>query len=299
MTTRIAPWRAAIDPDVLREYDAFGPWIFPIATAAEMPRRFRDHYPDLAAAEWLLKIPRELDRGQVRPGDDLYRSVVAVFDDRLTLLHAASPNEGEVEQKDVRFAEVVGFSASENLLQGHWTLLLRDGGRVTIAHSATSADLMAKVAGFVRERIVGAERPLPDAGVQPAEHLFKGRLLALGRQFGSALPLHVDPRNIPCRTGRGWPRLSTGAMIVATAAELVIVNRGEATRPVFMPNYAVGTVELPYERLDSFTLRLPARWSSFQELALRAGEQEYVQPFLNAPDAVVAHLRRIGLPELA
>ena len=27
MAAKIPQWRAAVDPDVLREYDAFGPWI--------------------------------------------------------------------------------------------------------------------------------------------------------------------------------------------------------------------------------------------------------------------------------
>jgi hypothetical protein len=112
------------------------------------------------------------------------------------------------------------------------------------------------------------------------------------------VPLHLDPRNVPCRgRRRGWLRLSTGAMIVFTPTELVIVNRGEASRPVFLPNYAVGTIELPYDRLDTFSVQLPARWSSFHELVLRSGALEFVQPCLNAPDAVADQLRRIGITE--
>lgn len=300
MTTRVVQWREAVNPVDLREYDAFGPWIYPVRSASDMPRRFREFYPQLGGAEMLLKIPRDYDRAQIQPGDDLYRSVVAVFEDRLCVLHAELPGPGPVERTDIGYSEVVGFSSTANLLHGEWTLLLRNGSRLVVTHSSTSADVMAKVSDLIRARISGPARRTPEQPpVRPSEHLFKGRLAALTRQFTEAIPLQVDPRNVPCRTSFSGLRLSTGTMIVATPTELVIVNRGEAARPVFMSNYAVGTIELPYQRLESFAVRPPERWSSFHQLVLRSGMQEYVQLCLNPPDAVAAHLRRLELIEIA
>jgi len=299
MTTRAVHWRETVAPAELREFDAFGPWIYPVRSASEMPWRFREHYAQLGGAELMLKIPRDLDRADIQPGDDLYRSVLAVFGDRLCLLHAGPPGSGPVERTDVGLSEVVGFSASENLLQGTWTLMLRNGGKLVISHPATSADVMAKVSNVIRPRITGIARRMPEMPpIRPTDHLFTGRLNALAREFGTAVPLHVDPRNVACRTGRGWPKLSNGTMIVFTSTELVIISRGEAARPVFQPNYAVVTVELPYQRLESFAVRPPEKSSSFHQLVLRSGMQEYVQPCLHAPDAVEAHLRRLELIEL-
>jgi len=301
MTTRVVHWREAADPDDLREYDAFGPWIDPVRSDVEMPRRFRSWYPELASAQTLLKIPRDFDRAQVRPGDDLYQSVLAIFEDRMCLLRAETPGGGEVERRDVRFGDVVGVQRQVNLLRSTWTLLGGDGSPIAVPHSSASHDVIDKVTAQVRAQIAGTERALPTVEpVHPTDHLFKGRVSQWARTLGTAVPLLVDPRNVPCRgSGRGWLQLSTGAMILFTPGELVIVDRGEATRPVFMPNYAVGTVELPYDRLTSFTLRPAARWSSFYELVLRADAQEYVQLCLSAPDAVVDQLRRIGLTETA
>jgi hypothetical protein len=298
MTTRVVHWRDAADPDDLREYDAFGPWIYPVQAEAEMPRRFREHYPVVASAALVLKIPRDFDRAQVRPGDDLYHSVLAVFDDRICWLHAEVVGAGMVERTDVRVDQVVGISTQVNLLRATWTLLLRDGSRIAVPHSATSSPLMDQVTGHLRERIAGSPRTLaPVEFVPPSDHLFAARVLLWSRTLGAAQPLLVDPRNVPCRrSGRGWLQLSTGAMILFTPTELVIVNRGEATRPVFLPNYAVGTVELPYDQLDSFSVQEPPRWSSFHELVLRAGSLDYVQPSLGAPDAVADQLRRLGIP---
>ncbi|PFG18314.1 hypothetical protein ATK74_2898 [Propionicimonas paludicola] len=298
MATRVVQWREAVDPADLREYDAFGPWIYPVRSAAELPRRFRRYWADLAYAELLLKIPRDRDRSQIQPGDDLYHSVLAVFPERLQVLRAEVPDAGEVERLDVRFTEVVGVVTTANLLQGQWTLLLRNGRRLDVPHPATGGDVMEQVSDLIRPRISGPERRLPTTGqLQPRDHLFGVHLAALADRFGSALALHVDPRKAPCRGGFGWPKVSTGTMIVFTPTELVIVNRGEAARPVFMPNYEVGTVELPYSRLESFAVRPPARWSSFHQLVLRSGMQDYVQLCLNPPDAVAAQLRLLEFLE--
>lgn len=300
MTTRVVSWREAVDPDDLREYDAFGPWIYPVRSAVELPRRFRRFAAELTAAELVLKIPRDFDRAQVQPGDDLYHSVLAVFADRVSVLHGRVPGTADVERLDASYGDIVGLAATANLLQGQWTLLLRSGRRLVVNHSATGSDVMEQVSALIRTRLSSTPRPLPAAAaVRPSDHLFAGRLPALERQFGAAVALHVDPRNAPCRNGFGWPRLSTGTMIVFTPSELIIVNRGEASRPVFMTNYAVGTVELPYSRLESFAVRPPERWSSFHQLVLRAGMLEYVQPCLNPPDAVVAHLRWLEFLEVA
>lgn len=37
MASKIPHWRAAADPDVLREYDAFGPWIGEVKHRADLP----------------------------------------------------------------------------------------------------------------------------------------------------------------------------------------------------------------------------------------------------------------------
>lgn len=40
MASKIPHWRAAADPDDLREYDAFGPWIGEVKHRTDLPRRF-------------------------------------------------------------------------------------------------------------------------------------------------------------------------------------------------------------------------------------------------------------------
>ena len=46
MAAKIPQWRAAVDPDDLAEYDAFGPWIGEVKAQPELPRRFGRWWPD-------------------------------------------------------------------------------------------------------------------------------------------------------------------------------------------------------------------------------------------------------------
>ena len=64
-------WYRAASAEDRKEYDAFGPWIDPIRSEGEMPRRFRDVYGEHRDARFLLKVPISADRMQVRPGMDL------------------------------------------------------------------------------------------------------------------------------------------------------------------------------------------------------------------------------------
>ena len=67
--------REGTDPELLREYDAFGPWIGEVRGEADMPRRFRPHWARLAGARFLLKLPAPIDRPAAQPGQDLYRAL--------------------------------------------------------------------------------------------------------------------------------------------------------------------------------------------------------------------------------
>ena len=68
------------------EYARFGPWVDEIASADELPRLYRDHPIDFAAALLVLKVPRNIARRDARPDMDLYDHVVVLEPDRLTVL---------------------------------------------------------------------------------------------------------------------------------------------------------------------------------------------------------------------
>lgn len=79
-------WFAQATPEQIREYNAFGPWIYEIKHREDMPRCFLPWYNEVDKAPILLKVPVNRDRRDARPGQDLYRALVAVDPIRLVLL---------------------------------------------------------------------------------------------------------------------------------------------------------------------------------------------------------------------
>ncbi|BDZ60782.1 hypothetical protein GCM10025873_05730 [Demequina sediminis] len=68
------------------EYDRFGPWIDRVETEADVPRLFRPHGVDLAAARLVLKVPRNVARRDASPDMDLYDHLLVLGRDSLTVL---------------------------------------------------------------------------------------------------------------------------------------------------------------------------------------------------------------------
>ena len=288
-----ADWRADADPDDLREYDAFGPWIDPVRTPIGMPRAFRPWYPELAEAAFLLKIPRDIDRAQARPGQDLFAAVLAVGERGVCQLRLVG---GTVTREDATWEQVVACSTNTNLLLAEWSLLLSNGSALHVPHNSVGSALMAKVTAYVRAHIAAPSgRPgqphLPDVAV-PQDYS-ASKLAELKRTFPApVVAIHVEPKNRLCRSGRFARRLSTGLMVVDTPGALVLVSGGEPTRSIVSANYATSVLIVPYSRLDSWALTASSAGADFVTLGLRAGDQLIEQPFLDRPTPVIAALNR-------
>lgn len=291
-------WRAAADPDDLREYDRFGPWIDQVREPVDMPRRFRPWWPELSGARYLIKVPREYDRSQVRPGMDLYRAVIAVFPTGITVLRADGP---AVSRVDVPLGQVVATVRHANLLLGRWTLLLADGRSVEVEFNTVSERLIAEVDAYVLGHPARDERRsalLPAITVE--DHYFRAVIAELNAATDEQMqPVHVEEPGRPCTSERGWRRRSTGLLLLASADDVVIVNRDIPSRSRFSgANYATNIVTVPVRGVSSYAVLQPEPTTPprFSTLLLTCGEQVVAQPCLERPDAVVAVLAAAGVP---
>ena len=296
-------WYWAASPEDRREYDAFGPWIDAVRSAAEMPPRFRDAYREHRDARFLLKVPIGADRLSVRPGMDLYRLVLAVYDDRLSLLQQAGE---QIVTRTIRWDDVAAIRSTINLLAAKWSLLLRSGDALSFDYNSVSSRRLDKVTDFIRDRLSpGADRPNAEpegASVAVADHFYQNMLIAVRSGIPrSVVPLHFEPQGRFCRDRKNRRRLSTGLMILDATEELVIVDRGTPFRRIFLPTYAARVTFIPYAGLDAFALRAPSpeRRVRTHVLTLAIGRQTIDQPCFVSPDRVVACLADHGIPQLA
>ncbi|HEY3338272.1 MAG TPA: hypothetical protein VGK18_07195 [Propionicimonas sp.] len=294
-------WRVAADPADLREYDTFGPWIEPIRSVEDMPRAFRAHYAEHAGAQFLLKVPREDDRADLRPGMDLFAAVLAFHTEGLTVLRLL---DGAIEQQVAVWRQIVATTYSTQLLEARWSLLLDDGTAIHLdLNSAAGGDLKPAMT-YVLGCIVAASSPgwrAQLAAVAVRDAFFASALNQLRREVASpVVPIHAERSNRLCRDGRGRPRLGNGVLLLDAPAELVIVSRGEPMRSRFFPSHGSLVTRVPYERLTSYTVSpAPPHGHSFHGLTLRAASQAITQWLLDPPTAVVAALDARGVQRLA
>jgi len=294
-------WRLAASEEDLREYDAFGPWIYEIKDERDTPKRFRAACGRHYDARFLLKAPRNVERRDARPGMDLYAAVLAVHDHGASLMSLAGES---VVTQDLVWSDVAALESYKDLLYSRLTLMLRDGGALALEYGTVSSALMRKVTDFVRSQWMGcAEAPRafgPDPVVTIADLVFQNELDAKRRSGPQPVtPIHAEPANRYCRDAANRRRLSTGVMFLDAPDELIVVNRNEPTRRFLEARYAVNCVFVPYAGLTSFALVSPpaGRAMRFHELTLRLDKQAIRQSCLVAPERVLARLAAHGVPQ--
>ncbi len=298
-----ADWYWAASPEDRKEYNAFGPWVDAVRNEAEMPPRFRAAYAEHRDAHFLLKVPINADRSQVRPGMSLYKMILAVHDDRLSLLRLT---DGSIATRTIRWSEIAAIRSTVNLLSASWSLLTRDGDAVILDYNTVSSHRLDRVTEFIRDQLTPAAARPNEAGeggsIAVADLFFQNMLnAARGGIPRPVTPIHFEPRDRPCRDEGNRRRLSTGLLIIDAADELIIVDRGTPTRRYFRPTYAARLTYIPYAVLTGFRIAAPpsSGKGSFHTLALAIDRQRIVQPCLMPPERVAACLAAHGIQQIA
>lgn len=123
-----------------REYDAFGPWIWPIAEEEEIPDLYLPHFRLNDTVEMAFKVPRNIERRNAQPRMDLYDSLVALDADSILILERDIEGKG-VHSRRVGYEEVVAVGKLVDLLYGELLLHLADG-TVTVTFNTVSEELI-------------------------------------------------------------------------------------------------------------------------------------------------------------
>lgn len=299
MDTTQSAWRTGIDPDDLREYDAFGPWIDEVTGERDLPRRFRLHRHLLRDADFVLKVPRDIDRAEIRPGDDLYHTVVAAFPDRLVILRAEPEH---IAHRIIDFREVVAVRAFTEMLLGRWSLLLADGSTVELAYNGASADQLARLNDLTVLQLTptapaAQSTPFLSAIGLTTDHYFRNRFDEAQRRLGPLAPLYFDASSRPCRTDTGRLRKTGGLLLAGNDDLLVAIDRGQADQPLFLPIHGSGMTVVSWRRLTGFALLQPRRRAGLHRLRLELGQASIDLRCLQPPDAVMGSLLGRDVPE--
>ncbi len=267
-----------------------------------MPPRFRSAYEGLKHADYLIKIPRSIDRRDAFPGADLYGAVFAMDDDGFTSLTATDGAEG-FTQRYLGWDEVAAVRTVSNLLRSEFVLLLKEGDALTVSYNSVSADLMSRVVGFIRQQLMVPDDfgPVLANEAEEFEDFFFNAMLAEERHGGQfMLPIHFEPPGKSCRNAQNRRRVTTGLLILLSGSELVIVDRDVPMRRRFFAHYAYRKTYVGLASVRGFRVQLPPDNAPgrFMMLELIMEQQRLGIACFKTPQRVVDLLRRRGVARL-
>ena len=169
---------------MLTEYDAFGPWIYPIDAEHAVPPQFAP-YCDEQNAVLMFKIPREIERRRVKPGMPLYDYLVSAEAERLLILHRT---ENQIEQCSITYQEITGLRVTRYFLQGILWIYTRSQVH-KLPFNTVSIDVIMQLIRLLRQNIPHKKVEMPAvpemfaiAHLRPSEVLFVNLLRDLAAQ---------------------------------------------------------------------------------------------------------------------
>lgn len=142
----------ALSKKILREYDRFGPWILEIHSEDDIPDLFMSHFQLTDTTVLAFKVPHQIERRKVRPGDPLYDHILALDDTAIRVYHRTP--EG-ITSRTVPYESVVAIASLSDLLQGSLSVFF-DEGHVSVPFNTVSQKTIDRTVRELRERCGGA-----------------------------------------------------------------------------------------------------------------------------------------------
>lgn len=267
----------------LAEYNSFGPWVYEINDKYPVPRLFKSCFTDGDDAILKIKIPREIERRDAKPGMDLYDFVVALYEDKIRILERQG---SEVKKHLITAEEFKGIRIYENLLKGGCTVYAEDSA-VSFPFSAVSIDLLRKFADLAIEKLQGKENAF-DAASLPVtnstpEAMFLTNLLHDIQIKKPGISVGAVQRS--ANVGRKgatqnsiadmlWQEMNPEALHLYTDKELIILENGLFPNRVGMQDFGNTYTVIPFNCISGIEIAASKEYSLLQECILSLGQNQ-------------------------
>jgi uncharacterized protein len=261
-----------------QEYNSFGPWIYEVNDNYPMPPLFVPYYKVDKNYLMLVKIPRNIERRDAKPGMDLYDYVIGLYGDYIYILKRA---EKLVKEFKVFYKEVECINNFIDLLFGCLTIKLRDN-EIIIPYNAVSEDVIMRLIKTIRDRYTKMEYNLAvnsfieeDIKVDDLYVNLLNRItnteqrVKIGAVQSSVLVT-------PSRHASLWQRVRgslVGEKLLNTLhllndKELIVISRGKHFKKFYESVYSCTFLYIPIEKLNSIKFENYERYNNLQKLKL-------------------------------
>lgn len=277
------------------EFDAFGPWIYEVRTADEVPPLYRTYPIDLQAARVVLKVPRPVERRNATPTMHLYDHLVIAGADELTVLSRI----GDMfRERTVPYGRIGAAELSVALLDGR--LRLADatpgsgGELLSLAFNGVSLGIVEQLVDLLLEQALahasggaGAASAMP-AGAPSGTWNVGGSDVALVVAYRELAERHpgivrladhargpVGRRSttIAARLlDRWWPVTLHAAVVAAAPGRVEVLHRRELLSQRSRPVHSIARTALVTSAVTAVTLRPHPAYTGALECRVSVGD---------------------------
>ncbi|MEE1162841.1 MAG: hypothetical protein UHU21_04015 [Lachnospiraceae bacterium] len=233
-----------------------------------------------------IKIPREIERRNGKPGMDLYDYVVALYEDRILILKR---EDGTVLEKQIPLKEFKGVRIYQNLLKGGYTIFSARGS-ISFPFKSVSLDLFRKLTNLVLERVKSQVRDissLPVTETAPESMLLINMLhdtemklpdIRVGAVQKSA-DVHRKGATQNMIERMLWGEMNPEALHLYTDQYLIVFENGVFPNHVGMQDFGYTQTIIPLDRIDGIEVAHSEEYSLLEESRLTLGQDRIAYHF--------------------
>jgi len=130
-----------------QEFNAFGPWIVEIEKESEIPPQFKKAAATILEANFSFKIPRDIERRDLKAGMPLYNQVIGIYDTDLKIF---TRTKSAFELEVVEYSKIQYIQIIRDLLYGE-LMILADDEEYSFHFNPVSYDIVEKVVTILRK----------------------------------------------------------------------------------------------------------------------------------------------------
>jgi hypothetical protein len=306
--TRTCEGQPVSATDVTRsaEFDAFGPWVDQVNTAAEVPGLYSDYPVDVAASRLVLKVPRNISRRDALPTMDLYDHLLIAGPAELVVLSRVNDSFTE---SVLGYGDIVAVTDTVDLVDGRLRILARTGETLAVPYNGSSQQVITRLADVLGTQSLVAAGPAPavrlaapDAPPAALDLLDLGTddvglvtsYFELMRHEPGATLLAAHGRTILTPRGGAltravhalYPMTLHGAVLCRSAHQLHILGRQEWLVRGSAPDLSRSHTTIPLAAIESLTVAQHSRYLGAVVVTVHSGSAgfEIVLPHPSAAE---------------
>ena len=267
------------------EYNAFGPWIFEVTDINPMPPLFVPYYKEGQSCLMMIKVPRNINRRDAKPGMDLYDYVIGMYEKYVYILKR---KDKEVEETKFYYDEVDSIENYKDMLLGRLTIHLNNYTTI-VPYNAVSGDIIFQLVKIIRDRYVQKEYEKISLNnkiqtSEVTEILYKNLINEINSRgdsldimaFQPAVKLKKKYEKLVEKLLRLIrPKLLLSTIHLINRRELLVIDRGSPINYLRDALYSYSFTYIPIERINNIKLERFEEYNDLQIVYVSTSEKTY------------------------